>query len=119
MPAGASDDPRYLLLDPHHYSHTPYRGAHAHCRQRCLRRFCKFTKTKRNYLLTNNQNFNPRIYREIAALVHFHSKRRLLVRVLQVNVLSTNSRLFSSATAQQRFASEQSKITNAARYQSS
>jgi len=42
MPVGASDDPRHILLNPYHYSHTAYRGTHAHCRQRCLRRLCKY-----------------------------------------------------------------------------
>jgi len=42
MPVGASDDPRHILFNPYHYSHTAYRGTHAHCRQRCLRRLCKY-----------------------------------------------------------------------------
>lgn len=36
VPAGASTDPRDILPDPRHHSYTPHRGAHAHCRQRCL-----------------------------------------------------------------------------------
>ena len=43
MPAGASDDTRDILSHTNHNSDTSYRGAHAHCRQRCLWRLCKFS----------------------------------------------------------------------------
>lgn len=42
VPAGATTDTRNILTDPRNHSDTPHRGAHPHCRQRCLRRLCKF-----------------------------------------------------------------------------
>lgn len=32
MPAGASNDTRHILFDPHYDSYTAHRGTYAHCR---------------------------------------------------------------------------------------